>query len=192
MPTKKQQKKDRKKKRDRRRPAATPSRPSSFRDTLGRVWVIEVTTRTLKRVRDETGVLLTDLVDPERAAEVGLARDPVLLCEVLWSLVSRDADRRGISEEDFWDAISDDAVDKATDALIWGIVAFFPNPRREIMTKVLRAGERAAATAIKIAQQTSEIEIEKSVGILLKIPSDSASKSQPSPESNPGNTTSET
>jgi hypothetical protein len=119
----------------------------TFSDALGRSWSIEITVATLKRVRALAGV---DLIEAAGGTLLDrLVADPVLLGDVLYACVKPQADERKITDEDFGRSLAGDSIDTATTALLEEFVAFFPNPRRRVLTQALTklAGWRAAALA---------------------------------------------
>jgi hypothetical protein len=117
----------------------------TFTDALGRSWSLEITVATLKRVRALAGV---DLIEAAGGTLLDrLVADPVLLGDVLFACVKPQADERKVTDEDFGRSLAGDAIDHATTALLEEFVAFFPSPRRRVLTQALAklAGWRAAA-----------------------------------------------
>ena len=108
-----------------------------FKDNKGREWVVEVTVAAVKRVRSLTGV---DLLDIESGALLrSLLGDPIALVDVLYAVCQPAAAEIGVDDGDFGEALAGDAVASATDALIEGLVGFFPSPKdRENWAAVLQ------------------------------------------------------
>lgn len=103
-------------------------------DNTGRSWSIVIDPVSLKRVKDLAGVnLVADLVDAKLFSN--LATDPVLLCAVLYALCKPQADAANVTPEQFGHALTGDAVGAATDALLEGLIDFFPNPRRRMVLR---------------------------------------------------------
>jgi len=120
----------------------------SFKDNKSRSWEVDVNVATLRRVRDKLGVNLYELADPTADIVSRLFGDPILLCDVLFVLVSDQAERSGISDEDFGRSLAGDAFEHAADALWDAVVDFFPNPRiREALQRIAEKG-RALQPAI--------------------------------------------
>lgn len=128
----------------------------TFKDNAGRTWTVSITVAAVKRVRDLAGINLMD------AAVSGdflqkLEADPVPLIDALFAVVKPDADRLGVSDTDFGEALAGDAVAAATDAFLEELCNFFPGKKREILTRALRdvgaARERLLALAEKTQQQ---------------------------------------
>jgi len=117
----------------------------TFTDALNRSWSLEITVATLKRIRALAGV---DLLEAAGGTLLDrLVADPVLLGDVLYACVKPQADERKLTDEDFGRSLAGDVIDTATTALLEEFVAFFPSPRRRVLTQALAklAGWRAAA-----------------------------------------------
>lgn len=107
----------------------------SFTDALGRTWTVEITVATLKRIRALAGV---DLLEAAGGSLLDrLVSDPVLLADVIYACVKPQADERKMTDEDVGRALTGDAIDHATNALLAAFVAFFPSPRRRILERAL-------------------------------------------------------
>lgn len=122
-----------------------------FKDTEGREWTISVTVSAVKRVRDLCKLDLLDVVGPDGGALGKLSSDPVLLANVLYVLCKPKADERGITDEQFGEALAGDAIEAATAALLEDLVDFFPKPKREVLRKMLEAARRVEARQMERA-----------------------------------------
>ena len=71
-----------------------------------------------------------------------LISDPVLLCDVIYSVCKPEADAKSVSDEDFGRAMAGDAIDAATTAVLEELVDFFPQGRRKVLAKALGKLER--------------------------------------------------
>jgi hypothetical protein len=113
-----------------------------FTDNAGRSWTVEINVAALKRVKGLTGVDLLEVLDGTLIER--LIRDPVLLCDVLYAACKPEADRVGVSDEEFGRAMAGDAIALATEALLDEIVSFCPSPRdRAALGRVLAATRTA-------------------------------------------------
>ena len=123
---------------------------AQFEDMEGRSWSTGVTVATLRRVKAALGVDLLSLADessrPEENLLYRLMSDPCVLCDVLYVVCKPDLDAAGVSDEQFGGALGGDCLAAAADALIEGIVDFFPDPRD-------RSRARRAIEAIKTVTQ---------------------------------------
>ncbi|MBX3364010.1 MAG: hypothetical protein KF866_04525 [Phycisphaeraceae bacterium] len=109
-----------------------------FKDNAGREWTVEVNVAALKRVKSLAGVDLLGVLDGTLIER--LIRDPVLLCDVVYSVCKPQADERGVTDEDFGRAMAGDAIEHATGALLEELVSFCPSPRdRANLGRVLKA-----------------------------------------------------
>ena len=124
----------------------------AFKDNADRTWEVEVTTAAVKRVR---GLVDVDLVGQTLSGDLldRLADDPVLLCDVIYALCKPQADREGISDEDFGRAMAGDAIERATAALLEELVDFFPSPKRRILRKALAKLETLQGMALTWADE---------------------------------------
>jgi hypothetical protein len=110
----------------------------SFRDNKGRTWAIEINVWAVKKVRGLLNVNLTGLVDDgfEKLAE--LMKDTITVIDVIYVLCKDEADKAGVSDEDFGRAMFGDALAHAKDAFLEELTDFFEDRRiRESLRKVL-------------------------------------------------------
>jgi hypothetical protein len=117
----------------------------SFKDNAGRTWVLSIHVAAVKKVRALAGVDLYSLVDDRFQGLAKLLNDPVSLVDVIYVLCRDEAEKLGVSDEDFGCAMAGDAIEHAARAFVEELVDFFPDPR-------VRAGLRKvidAATAVK-------------------------------------------
>ena len=127
----------------------------SFTDNKGRTWTLEVTVATVKRVRALCRVDLNSIVELDKnnkpSAELleRLSSDPVLLVDVLYAICKPQADKLGVSDEDFGEAMAGDAIEHATSALLEEIIDFFPEAKRLVMRKILSASRKFSEAARK-------------------------------------------
>jgi len=117
-----------------------------FRDTTGRQWQLSVTAGTMKRVQALCGVNLYQIIELDDDSKTSLlerlASDPILLVDVLYAVCKPQADQLHVSDSDFGEAMSGQTIDDASDALLQEIVDFFPEVKRQAMTRVLSAARR--------------------------------------------------
>ena len=118
----------------------------TFRDNAGRTWAVSVDVAAIKRVRALAGFDLLSVVDGKAVDR--LIADPVLLCDVLCAVCRPEAERLGVTDEDFGRAMAGDAIDHATQALLEELVSFCPNPRdrkrlRKFVTTMWTTMEKA-------------------------------------------------
>jgi hypothetical protein len=127
----------------------------TFTDNKGRTWEIEVTVATVKRVRGLCKVDLNSIVELDRnnrpSAELleRLSSDPVLLVDVLYAVCKSQADKLGVSDVDFGEAMAGDSIEHATTALLEEVIDFFPEAKRLVMRKILSASRKFSEAARK-------------------------------------------
>ena len=127
----------------------------TFTDNKGRTWTLEVTVATVKRVRGLCKVDLNSIVELDKnnkpSAELleRLSSDPVLLVDVLYAVCKPQADKLGVTDEDFGEAMAGDAIEYATSALLEEIIDFFPEAKRFVMRKILSASRKFSEAARK-------------------------------------------
>ena len=155
-----------------------------FKDTEGRAYSIEVNVLAIRKVRAHCNINLLDVADASQGAGgllAQIAEDPVLLAEILYAICVPDQEKSNEREAQFMAALSGEAVEQATMALLEGIADFFPKAKGALFRKVLemaRAQERKAASAIEQMLQSGELEQG-----LQEAMSGSAPPSMKSPES---------
>ena len=81
----------------------------TFTDSAGRTWVVNITTLTIKQVRALTGVDLLKVVEGTLLDQ--LANDAVLLVDVLYACCKDQADKLGLTDEQFGVAMAGDCIE---------------------------------------------------------------------------------
>lgn len=173
----------------------------TFKDANDREWTIKLDAPTILRVRSATcdvpackhlqgyGCTGVDLADLEGKAQLQLRRDVVLLVNTLYLLCQPEAQRQGISDEQFGACLVGDAIRRATIAMDEAIADFFPEETRTILraitakdAEVRQLGMERALARIndpKLAEQfvaAMEAQLDEEVKNLLT-PSSSATSS---------------
>ena len=110
----------------------------TFTDNAGRTWTVALNVTTLKRVKSLCGVDLLDAVNDGGKLLERLTGDPVLLCDVIFSLCKEQADAKSITDVDFGCAMAGDPIEAATTALLEELVDFFPRGKREVLRRALQ------------------------------------------------------
>ena len=135
-----------------------------FTDSTGRDWELSVNVMTATRVKDQTGV---DLLDLEALS--GTLGNVYTLVNVLWILVSKQAEKLGVDDESFGASLAGDAIEAATDSLMEEIINFFPLQRRKVLTMAL---EKSKSLLTAMTEQ-AEARIQKlTVGDLSGVASE--------------------
>ena len=105
-------------------PPAPP--PTTFKDAEGREWRVRITAGLLGRVRAEAGIPLAAIVRDNAALAELLYTDPETLGRVIWLAVADQAEARGVTPEQFYDAFDADTLQGSVSALIGAVMDFTP------------------------------------------------------------------
>jgi len=129
---------------------------SSFNDKDGQEWLIEITVGTVREVKKLTKLDLMELASERSNTLAMLYEDAETLVNVLYVICKSQAEERGISDEDFGCMFSGAAVQEATEALIEGLIDFFPPRRREVLRKAIDKILELEAAALRKAEADIE------------------------------------
>lgn len=119
---------------------------TSFKDNEGRVWHLEIDPWAMKRVRGRTGVNLGTLLNDNLKPFRELVADPITFVDVLWVLCEEQAQKAGVTDEQFGRALRGDPLEEAGSAFEEAYLLFCPSRTRRVMTPLL-AKARAAVEA---------------------------------------------
>lgn len=114
---------------------------SAFFDCKGRDWTLRLTVGVLADVRTHAGIDLGKAIRSEQSLSDLLFGDPSDLVKVLWVLVSKKAEERQVTPEEFAHGFDGPALEQATEALLQAIADFFPRSR---VAAALKTGLAAA------------------------------------------------
>ena len=123
----------------------------TFKDNADRTWTVTVNVDAIKRVRSLLDIDLMQAVEGKLIER--LIGDPVLLCDIIYCVCKEDADAKGITDEEFGRAMAGDAIELATTAMLEELVDFFPQGKRQLLTKALAKLEMLQATAIDVVSK---------------------------------------
>lgn len=123
----------------------------SFFDAGGRQWRIEMTLGVARRVLAETGVNLLRPDLPRAGSDVAvladLYLDPLLMCDVLWVIVSPQAN--DIDSAGFGDLLGGDGVlVAASEALMGELADFYQRIGRDVYARLVRKQSEIVKEAI--------------------------------------------
>lgn len=127
----------------------------TFRDSENRQWDIAIDVVTIKRVRDALDVNLLELANEESKLPERF-NDPVFCVDVLYVLCRDQADSHNIDDIAFGRALTMDAIEEASDALMEGVVDFFRRDVRIAYRKVLDATRKVRKAQAKKLTETME------------------------------------
>lgn len=123
-----------------------------FKDSTGREWSVNVVVDTIEKVR-EIGV---DLGDVTAQAMKRLAIDDVLLVRSLWLICEAQADKAGVTPQQFGESLFGDALDDAYEALRGALDDFFPRRKREFWRKMMEVDSRQQVETMQVGLETMD------------------------------------
>jgi hypothetical protein len=138
--------------------------------------VVDVSVATIKRVRTLTGINLLEVIQGELIEQ--LSSDPILLADCLYAVCQPQAVREGVSDEAFGQALAGDVIDRATTALLEGLIEFFPEPKRRLLEKATAKYRQVQTQALalveaKLDSPELEAKILKDLEAELRLPAPS-------------------
>lgn len=141
----------------------------TFTDNGSRVWTVQITVSTIKRVQALVGVNLLDVLDSKSHLLEKLSTDPILLCDVLYAICQQQAQAANVSDEQFGEALAGDVIDHATTALLQELADFFPAAKRQVLRKALTKLREVEEKALQIASaQLDSPELQQQLEHLLQ------------------------
>lgn len=160
----------------------------SFKDREGRAWDLFLTLGSLKRIKAATGLDMLDL--RQWTAESNplnrLSQDPVVLADTLCALCRSQLDQRGLTDEQFADALGGEAIDDALLALVEEWADFFHQGRKPTESTLLRQAldvlKEVRARNAAMAETLAKVTVEQ---ILSRSPTNSPASSESTPAPSP-------
>ena len=128
---------------------------TTVNDKKNKTWSLELTVGSARRVKNETGVNLLNMISLESDGKASTAEleklieDPFALVKVLFTLCEKQAEESGVSGEDYAELFDGDVITAATNALIEEIINFSPAAKRKALTKFYQTAQRIAAAQEK-------------------------------------------
>ncbi len=123
----------------------------TFKDNADRTWTVTINVDAIKRVRSLLDIDLMQAVEGKLIER--LIGDPVLLCDIIYCVCKEDADAKGITDEEFGRAMAGDAIELATTAMLEELVDFFPQGKRQLLTKALAKLETLQETMLTVVSE---------------------------------------
>lgn len=155
--------------------------PQTFTDNTGRAWTVPFNVNVKRRVQELTGTDLLEVVEGKLIEK--LMSDPETLVNVIYAVCKPEADAAGIKDVDFGAALTGDAIDGATTALMEALVDFFPKARRDMIRRAVgKAREIEAAASEMTLEKLDNLDVRS---LLRKALGDSATNSPESSGSTP-------
>lgn len=129
----------------------------SFQDSLGRTWNLTVSVGSIRRVRESTDILLTELFDHRNKVLTDLSADVVKVVDVLWSLCR--GQNEGVDADGFAEGLGGDALGEAWEALVRATADFFTSQeeRKAIHLMIDKANQATATTNANLLKAAEEM-----------------------------------
>jgi len=104
-----------------------------FTDKENRLWSCDINMSVIRRVKNDTGKNLLTFIDQIEEVE----KDPLLVIDLLVALYRDEFTRRGITEDEFVNAIEGDVFEQALNSLIDSLVEFLPENKKKVLAKAI-------------------------------------------------------
>ena len=126
---------------------------SSFKDTMGREWQLNINVAAMRRARAYD-------IDLSLAVQQlnKFFMDDVFFVDAIWAIVKPLADEKGITQEQFESAFDGAITEQAREALWVALGAYYDTGRSEFLKKaveVMKAG--AVKAAADLTKATAEL-----------------------------------
>jgi hypothetical protein len=133
----------------------------TFKDSNGREWNIGATIGCMNRVKALAGVDLVAMTDGDPPLLTRLSTDIMLLCNVIFAMVKPDADKAGITDEQFGAALGGEAITQAHDAFWSEMLDFFQSLRRPDVARAVEKQRELVKKAVALVEaKTARIDVE--------------------------------
>lgn len=152
----------------------------TFVDTENRTWVISLTIDAIKRVRGllDVDLLGLELGDPPVLTRLGT--DVSLLCDVIYVLIKPQADKLGVTDEQFGAALGGEVILAAQTVFYAELINFFQGLGRTDLVKAIKAQQTVIGLAItRIENQIDQMDLEAEVEKIGLAASGSGSTNSP-------------
>jgi hypothetical protein len=155
---------------------------SSFRDSTGRLWEVDITIAAVKRVRSLVGIDLLALAEGDPPLITRLATDIALICDALYAVVKPQADPLGVSDEDFGESLAGETISHAYDAFWESLTDFTRGHNPAVVTAIERQRQIVRMTMEHAVRQMEAIDPKQVLTETLKTPIETlGATSGPSP-----------
>jgi len=133
----------------------------TFKDNAGREWPVTINVRALQRARQTLGSDFGSFTSVGETFQK-LHTDDVFLAELAWNLCGQDAEKTGVSEDDFLNSLSGDSMNAAYEAVSGELIDFFRDPSlRENLRRMAAAAKAGIEQATRAAAEQVETEMAK-------------------------------
>ena len=125
---------------------------ATFKDTKGREWKLCVSLQTVKEIQKKWKLNISQIVEAD--ADVWkLLSNLEMFVDVIWLMVSKQAEEQDVTEHDFGEAMYGDEILDARTAFLKALVEFFPSQeRRDAIKKMIQIAVDAESQIIQQAR----------------------------------------
>ncbi|HEY1191911.1 MAG TPA: hypothetical protein VGE74_30045 [Gemmata sp.] len=110
---------------------------SRFRDNVQREWSIVIDVVEMEKVHQRTGVTIWHLLKDGLAELRALQANPILFVRVLYVLCEGQAEKLGVTPEQFGRGLSGDALSDAYEAFLGAYADFSPSHLRPLIRQLM-------------------------------------------------------
>jgi hypothetical protein len=140
---------------------------NSFTDADGRQWVVRITNRTVRDIKDKLGLDVRELLNDETKPLLELLSDSLKLSSIVFVACAEQAKEKGVTEDQFLDAIYGDVGEQMAEAFSVAYIDFFPNPKiRHALSEILGTTRKLmdeiaseASEKVSAAIETTDIDL---------------------------------
>lgn len=125
-----------------------------MKDTQGREWLFRFTARTVRELAAETH-LDTKALEGENSLLQRVAKDESVLYTVMWITIRPQAQERGVTEDQWFDSLDNDALQAAAKEWVSAYINFSHPARQKVLSRTMTA----ALTKMERAEQLVEAAI---------------------------------
>lgn len=118
----------------------------TFKDEQGRIWQLKATSNALKRIQEQTQINLLTLLEDKSIVAKALS-DYGQFVGMLWAWCEPQADKFGVTPEQFAEDIYGDAYDASLHAFQKELPLYFPPQRRIVVEEMIRQIHQAEEAA---------------------------------------------
>ena len=131
----------------------------SFKDTSGAHWEVAIDVPVARVIRSRTEIDVHSMFSQETLTM--LAGNTLVLTDLLWAVVERQAEKRGVSELEFFQRLDSEIIETATDLLFDAVVDYLPEKKRKQAARLLAALRAAGKEAIQLASKQLDKSLKK-------------------------------
>lgn len=156
-----------------------------MKDTQGREWLFRFTARTVRELAAETH-LDTKALEGENSLLQRVAKDESILYTVMWITIRPQAQSLGVTEDQWFDSLDNDALQAAAKEWVAAYINFSHPARQKVLSKTMEAALRKMDGATQAVEtMLSNGEIDRVIDMAVNpntTKATSPAQSQPSPD----------